>query len=151
MGAKVSCVAETPVRITRAIHVFVAPSRILPARLRCCFPIIELVQRHLDLPVGEFVAVALWGIVSNFSAPNASMNSDYLAGFSAHADSWEFFVFKMIAFATIPEGFVEAVAERERARVVQARLLLGEEAELGCADHVQLFFLTFGREVCGKF
>jgi hypothetical protein len=127
----VSCVAETPVWIARAMHVLVAPPRIFPARLWCCLPLIELVQRHLDLHVREFVAVAPWGIVSNFSAPNASMYSDYLAGFSAHADTWEFFVFIMIAFATVPEGFVEAVAERERAWVEKARLLLGEETELG--------------------
>ena len=125
------CVAEAPVGITRAVDVLVAPPRIVPARLRICFPLIELVQRHLDLRFGEFSAVASWGIVSNISAPNASMDSGYLAGFSAHADTWEFFVFIMIPFAAIPEGFVEAVAERERAWVEIARLLLGEETELG--------------------
>jgi hypothetical protein len=89
------------------------------------------VQRHLDLRFGEFSAVASWGIVSNISAPNASMNSGYLAGFPAHADTWEFFVIKMSPFAAIPLGFVEAVAEWERAWVEIARLLLGEETELG--------------------
>jgi hypothetical protein len=59
------------------------------------------------------------------------MDSDYLAGFSAHADTWEIFVFIMIPFATVPAGFVEGVAERERAWVVIARLFLGEETELG--------------------
>ena len=113
------------------MHVLVAPPRIFPARLWCCFPLIELVQRHLDLPVGEFVAVAPWGVVSNFAAPSAPMDSDYLAGFSAHADTWEIFVFKMIPFATAPAGFVVDMAESERAWIVIARLFLGEETELG--------------------
>ncbi len=88
-------------------------------------------QRHLDLFVGEFVAVAPWGVVSNFAAPSAPMDSDYLAGFSAHADTWEIFVFKMIPFATAPAGFVVDMAESERAWIVIARLFLGEETELG--------------------
>ena len=113
------------------MHVLVAPPRIFPARLWCCFPLIELVQRHLDLRVGEFVAVAPWGVVSNFAAPSASMDSDYLAGFSAHANTWEIFVFIMIPFATVPAGFVVDMAESERAWVVIARLILGEETELG--------------------
>ena len=88
-------------------------------------------QRHLDLVVGEFVAVAPRGVVSNFAAPSASMDSDYLAGFSAHADTWEIFVFIMIPFAAVPAGFVVDMAESARAWVVISRLVLGEEAELG--------------------
>jgi hypothetical protein len=59
------------------------------------------------------------------------MDSDCLAGFSAHADAWEISVFIMIPAATVPAGLVVDVAERERARVVIARLFRGEETELG--------------------
>ena len=77
------------------------------------------------------MAVAPRGVVSNFTAPSASMDSDYLAGFAAHADAWEIFVFVMVPFAAVTTGLVVDMAESARAWVVISRLVLGEEAELG--------------------
>ena len=76
------------------------------------------------------MAMAPRSVVSNFAAPGAAVDSDHLAGFPAHADAWEIFVFVMVPIAAVTARLVVDVAESARTRVVIPRLVLGEEAEL---------------------
>ena len=150
-GTVGSRIAESPVGVPGAVHVLVAVPRRLPVPFGSGVPFVELVKSHLDLWVGKLVGVALRGGVARLPAPCAPMDPDGVAVLAAHGDAWKLRVLVAHAAAALATGLVVDLAEGPRAWVVVARLVLGEEAELGCRDHVQPLLLALGCDLRCEF